>query len=94
MMTEFDSARERVRIKNELVNVRFNISVKKREIAVLQLKESQLENRLQQLAILEETRRVIGLMELVRMCNTPCWRWRPMYKLAKAEQGGAVFFRS
>lgn len=78
MMSEFEFARERIRIKNELVNVRFNISVKKREIAVLQLKESQLENRLQQLAILEETRRVIGLMELVRMCNTPCWRWRPL----------------
>lgn len=75
-MTECDNARERVRIKNELVNVRFNISVKKREIAVLQLKEAQLEKRLQQLANLEEMRRVLGMMELIRLCNTPCWRWR------------------
>lgn len=75
-VSEIDIPRERRRIGNEQINLRYNISVRQREIDQLRGKLARLDNDLRQLDYIEEARRLTALQELLRMCNTPCWRYR------------------
>ncbi|MGR9087305.1 MAG: hypothetical protein ACU841_09560 [Gammaproteobacteria bacterium] len=77
-MTTIDFDKRRQLIKDELISVAHNIGVRKREMAVLEQRREQLLNRLNELDSLRSERAYYGMIELIRLCRTPCWNFRPL----------------
>jgi hypothetical protein len=67
---------KRAALRAEAMNLAALINGRSQELADLKRKQLQLDERLVELDLQEITRRERGMAELIRMCQTPCWRYR------------------
>jgi predicted nucleic acid-binding Zn-ribbon protein len=68
---------KRAELRAELVNLQALINGRTQELADLKRKLLRLDERIVEAELRAFSRRDRGLNELVRMCNTPCWRFVP-----------------
>lgn len=75
-MSEFDIAKKRRTMETDIACYRWRINGHLQEIDVMRDRIDRLQQRLVTLA---EFERALPpkLDDLLRMCNTPCWRYRP-----------------
>jgi hypothetical protein len=66
---------ERRQIYTEIMSVNHNIGIRQREIEQLRQTRLRLESRLIDLQRLEDEVSRCREQELIRLCNTPCWRY-------------------
>jgi hypothetical protein len=67
----------RAKLRAEMMNLAAIINGRAQELADLKRKQLRLDERMVELDLKECARRERGLAELVRMCNTPCFRYVP-----------------
>lgn len=79
-MSEFDVAKKRKSMEADIAAYRWRINGHLQEIDEMRDRIVRLQQRLVALAEFELWRRQQSLDELLRMCNTPCWRYRPIIK--------------
>jgi hypothetical protein len=76
--SETDIDLERASIKSDLASIAASIGFYHRDLDRLRNREKLLQFRLARLDKLEQTRNEAGLLELIRMCNTPVRFFQPM----------------
>lgn len=76
-MSDFDIAKKRASFESEISVLRWCINSRHKEIIDLNDKIDRLKQLLVALAAFEEQLQQEHLVELLRLCQTPCWRYRP-----------------
>lgn len=76
-MSDFDITKKRASFESEISVLRWCINSRHKEIIDLNDKIDRLKQRLVALAAFEEQLQQEHLVELLRLCQTPCWRYRP-----------------
>lgn len=67
---------ERAKIDDETSNIVFNINCREKELLSLRRRQLQLSERLLELDRVEKSILSVCTSELIRLCNTPCYRFR------------------
>lgn len=75
-MCGFDIAKKRASFESEISVLRWCIDGRYKEIDDLKDKIERYQQRLTALDAFEQQLRQEQLIELLRLCNTPCWRYR------------------
>ena len=75
-MSGFDIAKKRASFESEISVLRWCIDGRYKEIDDLKDKIERYQQRLAALDEFEQQQRQEQLIELLRLCHTPCWRYR------------------
>lgn len=75
-MSDFDIAKKRSSFESEISVLRWCINARHKEIEDLKDKIDRLQQRLVALAAFEQQLQQEHMVELLRLCQTPCRRYR------------------
>jgi hypothetical protein len=78
-MTRDEIAARRADIKAQITNMQTSIGYLVKELEQSRQKVIHLEERDYQLMKRDQELEAVGMCELIRMCNTPCYRYRSAF---------------